>query len=137
MNFHEHETLLQENEEEKLTKEEQDLAWEVFRRSMEWPEVQRAPADIEWQEVRRVPVDESTFEQKQSTLNTASILQERTEVTNPLANIPTRYSMQARRCTNISHLYTLRFQGTKVGCTTVCGGCGEEISWEALNRDSK
>ncbi|XP_057250433.1 protein CHROMATIN REMODELING 20 isoform X3 [Beta vulgaris subsp. vulgaris] len=137
MNFHEHETLLQENEEEKLTKEEQDLAWEVFRRSMEWPEVQRAPADIEWQEVRRVPVDESTFEQKQSTLNTTSILQERSDVSNPLANIPTRYSMQARRCTNISHLYTLRFQGTKVGCTTVCGGCGEEISWEALNRDSK
>uniref|UniRef100_A0A803KNM3 Uncharacterized protein n=1 Tax=Chenopodium quinoa TaxID=63459 RepID=A0A803KNM3_CHEQI len=137
MNFHEHETLLQENEEEKLTKEEQDLAWEVFRRSMEWQGVQRAPVDIEWQEVSRVPVDMSTFEQNKSTLNTSCSSQKKTCDSNPLANIPTKYSMQARKCTNISHLYTLRFQGTKVGCSTVCGECGQHISWENLNRDSK
>lgn len=137
MNFHEHETLLQENEEEKLTKEEQDLAWEVFRRSMEWQEVQRAPVDIEWQEVSRVPADLSKFEQKQSSLNMSSSLQDRSSISNPLANIPTRYSMQARKCTNISHLYTLKFQGTKVGCSTICGECGRDISWEDLNGDSK
>ena len=77
MNFHEHETLLQENEEEKLTKEEQDSAWEVFRRSMEWQQVQRVPTDFEWQEVSRVPADMSTFKQKQSTLRDTS---------SPLAN---------------------------------------------------
>ncbi|CAO2827435.1 unnamed protein product [Amaranthus hypochondriacus] len=135
MNFHEHETLLQENEEEKLTKEEQDLAWEVFKRSMDRQEVQRVPADFEWQEVSRVPPDVSTFEQKQSSLN-ASILQERTGTTNPLANVPTRYNMPARRCTNISHLYILKSQGIKVGSSTICGECGQDISWEYLNRGS-
>ncbi|KAJ1409363.1 Transcriptional regulator ATRX [Sesbania bispinosa] len=41
--YHEHESLLQENEEEKLSKEEQDMAWEVYRKSLEWEEVQRVP----------------------------------------------------------------------------------------------
>ncbi|KNA07910.1 hypothetical protein SOVF_167500 isoform B [Spinacia oleracea] len=138
MNFHEHETLLQENEEEKLTKEEQDLAWEVFRRSMECKEAQKAPVDIQWQEVSRVPVDMSSFEQKHSSsLNMSCSIQKKRSIPNPLANIPTRYSMQVRKCTNISHLQTLRFQGTKVGCSTVCGECGQDISWENVNRDSK
>ena len=134
MNFHEHETLLQENEEEKLTKEEQDLAWEVFKRSIDRQEVQKVPADFEWQEVSRVPPD-VTFEQKQSSLN-ANILEERTGTTNPLANVPTRYNMPARRCTNISHLYILKSQGIKVGSSTICGECGQDISWEYLNRGS-
>ncbi|KAL2941268.1 Protein CHROMATIN REMODELING 20 [Bienertia sinuspersici] len=116
MNFHEHETLLQENEEEKLTKEEQDLAWEVFRRSMNGGEVQKPPVHIEWQES-----------------NTISALKEWRSTLNPLDNVPSRYSMPVRKCTNISHLYTLKFQGTKVGCSTVCGECGQDISWEDLN----
>ncbi|KAI3776388.1 hypothetical protein L1987_46168 [Smallanthus sonchifolius] len=44
-NYHEHESLLQENEDEKLSKEEQDMAWEVYRRTLEWEEVQRNPTD--------------------------------------------------------------------------------------------
>ncbi|KAJ9542426.1 hypothetical protein OSB04_028932, partial [Centaurea solstitialis] len=38
-NYHEHESLLQENEDEKLSKEEQDMAWEVYRRTLEWEEL--------------------------------------------------------------------------------------------------
>ncbi|XP_021684987.2 protein CHROMATIN REMODELING 20 isoform X2 [Hevea brasiliensis] len=139
-NYHEHETLLQENEEEKLTKEEQDMAWEVYRRSLEWEEVQR------------VSLDESTFERKPpmpsvvpsapetSSLPTSSMAPPAPEASN--SNV-THYKgnfrsrMLQRKCTNLSHLLTLRSQGTKVGCTTVCGECAQEISWEDLNRDGR
>lgn len=120
MNYHEHETLLQENEEEKLTKEEQDLAWEVFRRSMDW------------QEVHRVPANESTFKQNDTSLK---IPQEKSKMTEPVLNVRTRVPI--RRCTNLSHLLTLRSQGIKEGCSTVCGECAHEISWEDFNKDNK
>ncbi|XP_035548930.1 protein CHROMATIN REMODELING 20 isoform X2 [Juglans regia] len=121
-NCHEHETLLQENEEEKLSKEEQDMAWEVYQRTLEWEEVQR------------VPLDESAREQRPAVSSmpppaaeTATVLQ--SEKRNP--------HLVQRKCTNLSHLLTLRSQGTKVGCSTVCGECAQEISWEDLNRDSR
>ncbi|KAI4338620.1 hypothetical protein MLD38_023656 [Melastoma candidum] len=44
-NYHEHETLLQENEEENPSKEEQDMAWEVDQKSLQWEEVPRAPVN--------------------------------------------------------------------------------------------
>ncbi|KAJ8441166.1 hypothetical protein Cgig2_024895 [Carnegiea gigantea] len=122
MNYHEHETLLQENEEEKLTKEEQDLAWEVFRRSMEW------------QEVQRVPADESTFEQEQI-VKPPPVAPLKDSIPEPVINVRSRVPL--RKCTNISHLLTLRSQGIKIGCSTVCGECALEISWEELNKDTK
>jgi len=122
MNYHEHETLLQENEEEKLTKEEQDLAWEVFRRSMEW------------QEVQRVPADESTFEQEQIVKH-PPVEPPKDSIPEPVINVRNRVPL--RKCTNISHLLTLRSQGIKIGCSTVCGECALEISWEELNKDTK
>lgn len=122
MNYHEHETLLQENEEEKLTKEEQDLAWEVFRRSMEW------------QEVQRVPADESTFEQEQM-VKPPPVVPLKDSIPEPVINVRNRVPL--RKCTNISHLLTLRSQGIKIGCSTVCGECALEISWEELNKDTK
>ncbi|KAL9234971.1 hypothetical protein vseg_009778 [Gypsophila vaccaria] len=128
MNFHEHETLLQENEDEKLTKEEQDLAWEGFRRSMECRKVP------EWEEVRRVPAD--------GTLNSPSTVQLASRVSEPvppkpcnLANIvdKMKYRVQVRKCTGTSHMLVLRSGGIKIGCTTVCGQCGREISWDSLD----
>ncbi|KAJ4837536.1 hypothetical protein Tsubulata_045657 [Turnera subulata] len=128
-NYHEHETLLQENEEEKLTKEEQDMAWEVFRRSLEWEEVHRAP------------VDDSTFQAEPPMATVAP-----TPDTNGLfewsmgdpvhkpCNLEPstgtlRNRVVLRKCTNLSHMLTLRSQGTKPGGTTVCGECAQEISW--------
>ncbi|XP_077229028.1 protein CHROMATIN REMODELING 20-like isoform X2 [Tasmannia lanceolata] len=117
-NYHEHETLLQENEEERLSKEEQDLAWEVFQRSLEWEEVQR------------VSLDESTSERKPVT-TVAPIMENSLRLTkNSLRN----RSVQ-RKCTNLAHVLTLRSQRTKPGCSTICGECALEISWE--NRDGK
>ncbi|XP_062144098.1 protein CHROMATIN REMODELING 20 isoform X2 [Alnus glutinosa] len=121
-NYHEHETLLQENEEEKLSKEEQDMAWEVYQRTMEWEEVQR------------VPVNESACEQRAAV---SSMPPPAPDETSSLSESQMRNRMVQRKCTNLSHLLTLRSQGTKVGCSTVCGECAQEISWEDLNRDGR
>lgn len=116
------------------------MAWEVYRRTLEWEEVQR------------VSLDESTFERKPpvpsvapsapdtSSLPTSSMTPPAPEASN--SNVTPyksnfRNRMLQRKCTNLSHLLTLRSQGTKVGCTTVCGECAQEISWEDLNRDGR
>ncbi|KAM5561744.1 protein CHROMATIN REMODELING 20 [Rosa sericea] len=122
-NFHLHETLLQENEEEKLSKEEQDMAWEVYRKS------------FEWEEVKQVPVSESAVDQKPepaaSTVNSPAIAM------SSLAESKVRDTYVQRKCTKLSHVLTLRSQGTKSGCTTVCGECAREISWEGLHQEGK
>ncbi|XP_052191334.1 protein CHROMATIN REMODELING 20 [Diospyros lotus] len=123
-NYHEHETLLQENEEEKLSKEEQDMAWEVYRRTVEWEEVQQ-----------RVPLDESAPECKPAVPNVPTAAPEKSRPSLPRGSL--RYRLVQRKCTNLSHLLTLRSQGTKVGSSTVCGECAREICWEDLNRDGK
>ncbi|KAM3290099.1 protein CHROMATIN REMODELING 20 [Capsicum chacoense] len=125
-NYHEHESLLQENEDEKLSKEEQEMAWEVYRRSIEWEE-------------RRVSPDEPVVEQHVTT--TESLSKQKTVVSRATTLPPedsnlvfsvgsTRCRLVPRKCTNLSHLLTLRSQGTKRGCSTVCGECAQEISWE-------
>jgi len=46
-------------------------------------------------------------------------------------------SNNQKKCNNLTHLLTLRSNGTKAGCTTTCKECGQEISWETLNRDGR
>lgn len=125
-NFHEHETLLQENEDEKLSKEEQDMAWEVFRKTLEWEEVQRVSLDESAAERRPVVPDVAPPPKPEPVMN---------HLTKPQGIFRSR--IVQRKCTNLAHLLTLRSQGTKFGCSTVCGECAQEISWEDLNRDSK
>ena len=96
------------------------MAWEVYQRTLEWEEVQR------------VPLDESASERKPD----ASSMPPPAPETS-LSQSKMRNRLVQRKCTNLSHLLTLRSQGTKVGCTTVCGECAQEISWEDLNRDGK
>ncbi|KAK6144887.1 hypothetical protein DH2020_021707 [Rehmannia glutinosa] len=141
--YHEHETLLQENEDEKLSKEEQDLAWEVYRKSLNCEEPQR------------VSPCESILDQHKITVNISSLKPQQTSVAKSvvdrkpvLSTVETPESDDAlarakhrhqnhfvlRKCTNLSHLLTLRSQGTKVGCSTICGECAQEIRWEDLNR---
>ncbi|GMI65154.1 hypothetical protein like AT1G08600 [Hibiscus trionum] len=126
-NFHEHETLLQENEDEKLSKEEQDMAWEVFRKTLEWEEVQRVSLDESAAAAERRPVvPEASPPQPEPVMN---------HLTKPQGIFRSR--IVQRKCTNLAHMLTLRSQGTKSGCSTVCGECAQEISWENLNRDGK
>ncbi|KAL3523379.1 hypothetical protein ACH5RR_016213 [Cinchona calisaya] len=140
--YHEHETLLQENEDEKLSKEEQELAWEVYRRTFDWEEVQQDSPDeptLEQHQMddksaserQKVPVEESAFDQKPVPSNIVPCASE-----NDLSCIPirTRNRIVLRKCTNLSHLLTLRSQGIKMGCSTVCGECAHEICWEDLNK---
>ncbi|KAE8662602.1 Protein CHROMATIN REMODELING 20 [Hibiscus syriacus] len=126
-NFHEHETLLQENEDEKLSKEEQDMAWEVFQKTLEWEEVQRVSLDESATAAERRPVvPEASPPKPDPVMN---------HLTKPQGIFRSR--IVQRKCTNLAHLLTLRSQGTKFGCSTVCGECAQEISWDNLNRDSK
>ncbi|KAK8633968.1 hypothetical protein V6N13_014797 [Hibiscus sabdariffa] len=126
-NFHEHETLLQENEDEKLSKEEQDMAWEVFQKTLEWEEVQRVSLDESAVAADRRPVVPDVAPPKPKPVMN--------HLTKPQGIFRSR--IVQRKCTNLAHLLTLRSQGTKFGCSTVCGECAQEISWESLNRDSK
>ncbi|KAK7376285.1 hypothetical protein VNO78_34749 [Psophocarpus tetragonolobus] len=118
-NYHEHESLLQENEEEKLSKEEQDMAWEVYRKSLEWEEVQR------------VPLGESIMPDQQPEMPNAM-----PHVSETCRILPNKLSRRftTRKCTNLAHMLTLRSQGTKFGCSTVCGECAQEIRWEDLKK---
>ncbi|OMO84522.1 SNF2-related protein [Corchorus capsularis] len=117
-NYHEHETLLQENEEEKLSKEEQDMAWEVYRKT------------IEWEEVQRVPIDESAAECRPAVPDVPPPEPDPETDQLPLPRGLFRSRIVQRKCTNLSHLLTLRSQGIKNGCSTICGECAQEISWE-------
>lgn len=115
--FHEHETLLQENEDERLTKEEKDMAWEVYRRALEWEEVQR------------VPLSESSVLPKPSpSIQTEPL---------PLPKGFNRSRFVNRNCTRIAHQLTLISQGIKLGSSTFCGECGIVLTWADFRPASK
>ncbi|RCV42654.1 hypothetical protein SEVIR_9G232600v4 [Setaria viridis] len=116
--YHEHEALLQENEEERLTKEEQDMAlseWEALRKGVRDPErksnMTAVPADPNV--VRSVKAASRSRQPQQPKVN----------------------SNNQKKCNNLTHMLTLRSEGTKAGCTITCNECGQEICWETLNRD--
>ncbi|CAL0316620.1 unnamed protein product [Lupinus luteus] len=124
-NYHEHETLLQENEEEKLSKEEQDMAWEVYRKSLQ----------SEWEEVQRVPLAESIPVQKPEMPKTEPFVVSDSDPLTILKN-KLRNRFFTRKCTKLVHIFTLRSQSIKRGCSTICGECAQEIRWEeVLNKD--
>lgn len=119
---------MQENEEEKLSKEEQEMAWEVYRRSLEWEEVQRVSPDEPTFERHQ---NGSTTDRKPAISNKAPPVREN-RLTIKLAQIveSARNHVMVRKCTNLAHMLTLRSQGVKTGCSTVCGECAQEISWD-------
>lgn len=118
-NYHLHESLLQENEEEKLSKEEQDMAWEVYRKSLEWEEVQR------------VPIGESVPDPKPEV---SKAEEEQPEVETWQLSTKLRNRFTKRQCTNLAHLLTLRSQRIKIGGYTVCGECARVVRWEDLKK---
>lgn len=117
--YHEHETLFQENEDERLSKEEQDSAMETFLKTIEWEEVQRVS-------------DVSTSYDKRAPRNPAPLTEERSLKVNTITSGLSNRQSSARKCTNLSHMLSLRSQGTKTGSKTICGDCSQEISWENL-----
>ncbi|PUZ38800.1 hypothetical protein GQ55_9G225000 [Panicum hallii var. hallii] len=118
--YHEHEALLQENEEERLTKEEQDMAlseWEALRNAVRDPERKS--------NMTKVPTDPNLVRPVKAASRSRQPQQ-------PKVN-----SNNQKKCNNLTHLLTLRSHGTKAGCTTTCDECGQEICWETLNRDGR
>ncbi|TVU30471.1 hypothetical protein EJB05_22097, partial [Eragrostis curvula] len=118
--YHEHEALLQENDEERLTKEEQDLAlseWEALRNAVRDP-TRRS-------NVTAVPTVPNLVQPPKVTSRSRQPQQSKANSNNQ------------KKCNNLTHLLTLRSNGTKAGCTTTCKECNQEISWETLNRDGR
>ncbi|XP_037405485.1 protein CHROMATIN REMODELING 20-like isoform X1 [Triticum dicoccoides] len=115
--YHEHEVLLQENEEERLTKEEQDMAWSNFKQSQQLDAVARKAAH----DHERKPIESNPPPPKVTSRSRQ-------------AQQPKSHSNNQKKCTNLNHMLTLRSHGTKAGCTTSCDECGQTISWETLNR---
>ncbi|CAL9003677.1 unnamed protein product [Prunus brigantina] len=94
---------------------------------------QRRSKTLEWEEAQRVPLNESAVDRKPAAVNVASSALEMSS----LAELKAKDISVQRKCTNLSHLLTLRSQGTKIGCTTVCGECGREICWRDQHRDAR
>ncbi|KAL0382612.1 UNVERIFIED_CONTAM: protein CHROMATIN REMODELING 20 [Sesamum calycinum] len=141
-NYHEHDTLLQENEDEKLSKEEQDLAWELYLRTLKWEESKRVHPDETILDQPKISVDASASRQQRRLVATTAVNQR------PVPPVPESDALARAshyhqnhfvqwKCTNLSHLLTLRSQGTKMGCSTICGECAQEIRWEDINRNGK
>ncbi|KAI3776396.1 hypothetical protein L1987_46177 [Smallanthus sonchifolius] len=132
-NYHEHESLLQENEDEKLSKEEQDMAWEVYRRTLEWEEVQRNPTDGPGPGPGLTSIPKPTVNGASEVKPT--IQHEPTSKKPPVVTrVCSRNRFVLRKCTNLAHMLTLRSQGVKSGCTTICGECSQEICWNGLTK---
>uniref|UniRef100_A0A0E0M8C6 ATP-dependent helicase ATRX n=1 Tax=Oryza punctata TaxID=4537 RepID=A0A0E0M8C6_ORYPU len=121
--YHEHEALLQENEEERLTKEEQDMAWLSYNKLLEVAP-RKATHDAE-RKPSTAPTESSLLQPPKATSRSRQPQQ------------PKITSNNQKKCNNLSHLLTLRSQGTKPGCSTSCKECGQDISWETLNRDGR
>jgi len=96
------------------------MAWEVYQKSLEWEEVQR------------VPLGESIMPEQKPEMPIAMPQ----NVSESCSILPTKLSRRftIRKCTNLAHMLTLRSQGTKFGCSTVCGECAQEIRWEDLKK---
>lgn len=130
-NYHEHESLLQENEDERLSKEEQDMAWELYQRSLEWEEVHRVPFNgsaIERKPTQHVPFGEFALERNPAVSDIPIHVPESSNLRQAQRVSRNRSTLQ--KCTDIAHILTLKSQGTKRGCSTICGGCAQEISWD-------
>ncbi|KAK4403828.1 protein CHROMATIN REMODELING 20 [Sesamum angolense] len=141
-NYHEHDTLLQENEDEKLSKEEQDLAWELYLRTLKWEELKRVHPDETILDQPKISVDASASRQQHRLVATTAVNQKpvppvsESDALARASHYHQNHFVQ-RKCTNLSHLLTLRSQGTKMGCSTICGECAQEIRWEDINRNGK
>lgn len=85
------------------------MAWEVYRKS------------IEWEEVQRNPVTKPTVQDEPTTKKPPLV-----------TRVCSRNRFVLRNCTNLVHMLTLSSQGVKPGHTTICGECSQEISWNGV-----
>ncbi|KAL1542519.1 DNA helicase [Salvia divinorum] len=131
LSHHEHEALLQENEDEKLSKEEQDSAWEVYKKTLELGATPHVSPSDRSTDQHKVSVDQFTLPSSAVVSAVESMLVVSSVET--AENDPTaRDTSRGGKCTKVMHQLTLRSQGTKIGCSTICEECGQEVNWELL-----
>lgn len=105
------------------------MAWEVYRRTLEWEEVQRNPVDPPGAAPIPKPIVNGVSEVKPTVKP-----EPRPKKPPTVPRVCSRNRFVIRKCTNLAHMLTLRSQGVKPGCTTICGECGQEISWNGLTK---
>ncbi|KAH7426145.1 hypothetical protein KP509_11G086900 [Ceratopteris richardii] len=102
--IHKHDTLLEDREDEKLTVEEQELAWEKFRRIAD-------SHDVDWVQINSQPEISSCVSNSWSGAG---------------------YKMPESTCSFTFHAMLLQSTSTKNNEHVRCGACQEEIGWEHI-----
>lgn len=137
---------MQENEDEKLSKEEQDLAWEVYQKTLEWEEVRRVSPDENTPEQQKISVEESALLQRQQPIiepvvdqkpDSSAVEAPKRDYALERARQRHQYRYGLRHCTNLSHLMTLKSQRIKIGGYAICGECAQVVRWEDLKPDPR
>lgn len=115
------------------------MAWELYQRSIEWEEMPRVPLNgsaVEKKQAQHIHFSE-VVEQDEAVEDIAIHISKSSNLEQGQVNnleqgqrVSRNRRSTTQTCTNMSHMLTLRSQGTKRGCSTICGGCGQEISWD-------
>lgn len=132
LRYHEHEPLLEDLEDEKLSKEEQSAAWESFQQEgPEWmapvvPPIAGAPQPsnlppISSSAAPNTPLPVYTFPSPAYNISS-----------NPQSSAPAQG--KPSRCAPLTHVRQLQAEEIKAGSSTICGICNEIITWETLKR---
>lgn len=125
--YHEHEPLLEDLEDEKLSKEEQTMAWESFQHEESVPRSLASSTPS----VTSMPFQPT---------NVASTYSFSSVQSNPLSQphlVAQNYvpaHVGSVPCTNKTHAIQLRDEKISLGNSTVCKNCHEKIDWESIQR---
>ncbi|XP_057868490.1 protein CHROMATIN REMODELING 20 isoform X1 [Cryptomeria japonica] len=159
-NYHEHETLLQENKDERLSKEERDMALENFKKFVESEKHKHSVENcVDWIEVTNRSVEQNANNGEFSSVQTAekitsnhALYQNSDSFDTTLAQSTTqKYNNRAhpdehnlcvaetvvvrntsQKCSNMAHATLLLRNNVKTNYTIACTDCGKEIGWENL-----
>lgn len=159
-NYHEHETLLQENEDERLSKEEREMALENFKKFVESEKHKHSVENsVDWVEVTNRPVEQNANNMEfasvqiaeKSTSNHALYQDTDSIDATMLQNTTQKYNNRtqpdepqlhgaetvvvrnaSQKCSNKAHAHLLLRNNVKTNNNIACTECGKEIGWENL-----
>jgi transcriptional regulator ATRX len=128
------------------------MAWLSYQRSLEWEEVSRTTVFDDYNTERKqttptiiAATNNNTVLATDNNSHAHHVKSSRASNSQPhqmkaapatTSNSKNRVATQ-RKCSNLAHLLMLRSSATKAGGSTTCADCGQEISWETLNRDGR
>lgn len=132
LRYHEHEPLLEDLEDEKLSKEEQSAAWESFQQEgPDWMAPVVAPIAGAPQASNPPPISSSAA--PNTSLPVYTFPSPAYNISsNPQSSAPAQG--KSSRCAPLTHVRQLQAEEIKAGSSTICGICNEIITWETLKR---